>query len=177
MRHTLEGQKGYPYAPISWTTVSWELRRLEPLQYANCQMCCNFRECVPLQDVIPVQTECVYWDAQENQDIGSWVTYGCEYVGKMQEHHVCNCTHLTSFAILFVSRRFFFYFSGKQLWLVDIGMRQLETKMWCSKTMVVLSVLCGAYLSAVFLVTAKKEKFQSTKRTINLILVTTAKPD
>lgn len=64
-------------------------------------MCCNFRECVPLQDVIPVQIECVYWDAQENQDIGSWVTYGCEYVGKMQEHHVCNCTHLTSFAILF----------------------------------------------------------------------------
>lgn len=45
--------------------------------------------------------ECVFWDIQGDNNYGSWSSEGCYYVGKMDDYHVCNCTHLTSFGILF----------------------------------------------------------------------------
>ncbi|KAM7303582.1 adhesion G-protein coupled receptor G2 [Ixodes scapularis] len=52
-------------------------------------------------DVMPVEVECVFWDPSENHDLGAWSTAGCEYIGLEREYHVCNCSHLTSFAVLF----------------------------------------------------------------------------
>ncbi|CAN8005031.1 unnamed protein product, partial [Ixodes hexagonus] len=52
-------------------------------------------------DITPVEVECVFWDPRENHDLGAWSTAGCEYIGLEREYHVCNCTHLTSFAVLF----------------------------------------------------------------------------
>ncbi|KAM7303583.1 adhesion G-protein coupled receptor G2 [Ixodes scapularis] len=52
-------------------------------------------------DVTPVEVECVFWDPSENYDLGAWSTAGCEYIGLERGYHVCNCSHLTSFAVLF----------------------------------------------------------------------------
>ncbi|EEC08453.1 G-protein coupled receptor, putative [Ixodes scapularis] len=52
-------------------------------------------------DVTPEEVECVFWDPSENYDLGAWSTAGCEYIGLERGYHVCNCSHLTSFAVLF----------------------------------------------------------------------------
>ncbi|XP_064468244.1 adhesion G-protein coupled receptor G6-like [Ornithodoros turicata] len=45
--------------------------------------------------------ECVFWDIHANDEMGDWSSEGCTYVGMVEQFHVCNCTHLTSFGIIF----------------------------------------------------------------------------
>lgn len=49
----------------------------------------------------PDKIECVFWDINENNRLGSWSGDGCEYIPSEHEYHICNCTHLTTFAVLF----------------------------------------------------------------------------
>ncbi|KAH9371880.1 hypothetical protein HPB48_012160 [Haemaphysalis longicornis] len=55
----------------------------------------------------PESPECVFWDVNENRQLGSWSGDGCKYEGKLEEFLVCNCTHLSTFAVLFVSSETF----------------------------------------------------------------------
>ncbi|XP_048865940.1 uncharacterized protein LOC125739666 isoform X2 [Brienomyrus brachyistius] len=43
---------------------------------------------------------CVFWDFQFNGGSGGWNTAGCSVQNKTDEHTVCSCNHLTSFAVL-----------------------------------------------------------------------------
>nr|CAB3263480.1 latrophilin-3-like [Phallusia mammillata] len=44
---------------------------------------------------------CVYWDTDTSGgDAGSWSTRGCSVLSSNATHTVCNCSHLTSFAVL-----------------------------------------------------------------------------
>ncbi|XP_037515822.2 adhesion G-protein coupled receptor G6 [Rhipicephalus sanguineus] len=52
-------------------------------------------------DIVPDEIECAFWDINQNERLGSWSGDGCEYLGKVHEYHLCNCTHLTSFAVIF----------------------------------------------------------------------------
>ncbi|XP_054920031.1 adhesion G protein-coupled receptor L4-like isoform X1 [Dermacentor andersoni] len=52
-------------------------------------------------DIAPDEIECVFWDVNGNKGFGSWSGDGCEYLGNAHGYHQCNCTHLTSFAVLF----------------------------------------------------------------------------
>ncbi|XP_037269064.1 uncharacterized protein LOC119160896 isoform X3 [Rhipicephalus microplus] len=52
-------------------------------------------------DILPTKIECVFWDINENEGLGSWSGDGCEYLNMVHDYHLCNCTHLTSFAVIF----------------------------------------------------------------------------
>ncbi|XP_074059744.1 adhesion G protein-coupled receptor E3-like [Macrotis lagotis] len=45
---------------------------------------------------------CVYWEAEGNEG-GVWSTAGCKLIKYNQTHTSCNCTHLSSFAVLMAS--------------------------------------------------------------------------
>ncbi|KAH8033402.1 hypothetical protein HPB51_012073 [Rhipicephalus microplus] len=53
------------------------------------------------EDILPTKIECVFWDINENEGLGSWSGDGCEYLNMVHDYHLCNCTHLTSFAVIF----------------------------------------------------------------------------
>ncbi|XP_077528654.1 uncharacterized protein LOC144141029 isoform X3 [Haemaphysalis longicornis] len=57
----------------------------------------------PTCHFVPEEVDCVFWDSNANRQLGSWSSDGCEYGGKMNEYHICNCTHLSTFAMLFKS--------------------------------------------------------------------------
>lgn len=49
------------------------------------------------------RTTCVYWDPTLEGGIGDWSEFGCKMAGKDEDGNImCECTHLTSFAILLV---------------------------------------------------------------------------
>ncbi|KAL1485648.1 hypothetical protein MTO96_031810, partial [Rhipicephalus appendiculatus] len=52
-------------------------------------------------DTVSDDIDCVFWDINQNEGLGSWSTDGCQYLGKKHEYLLCNCTHLTSFAVIF----------------------------------------------------------------------------
>ncbi|KAK8770196.1 hypothetical protein V5799_013339 [Amblyomma americanum] len=56
-------------------------------------------------DTVPEDIECVFWDVNENEYLGAWSGNGCEYRGKVNGYHHCNCTHLTTFAVIFKYNR------------------------------------------------------------------------
>ena len=49
------------------------------------------------------RTTCVYWDFSANQNAGGWRSDGCRYKGTRNGLDVCECDHLTNFAVLVVS--------------------------------------------------------------------------
>ena len=50
---------------------------------------------------------CVYWNFSANEGAGGWHTEGCVMTSVMTSHRggvaVCQCDHLTNFAVLLVS--------------------------------------------------------------------------
>ena len=53
------------------------------------------------------RTRCVYWDPKLEGGVGDWSQFGCKMAGKDEDGNImCECTHLTSFAILLVSFSF-----------------------------------------------------------------------
>lgn len=47
--------------------------------------------------------KCVYWDFEKSKDLGgSWSSDGCQVVSSGRNGTVCECNHLTSFALLSV---------------------------------------------------------------------------
>ena len=48
-----------------------------------------------------VEQICVFWDQALNDGYGNWSTEGCRMT--TVDGNVCECTHLTSFALLMVS--------------------------------------------------------------------------
>ncbi|XP_069175729.1 uncharacterized protein [Procambarus clarkii] len=45
-------------------------------------------------------TKCVFWDFKKNEGRGGWSEEGCRQGGRVGDHHICLCTHLTCFAQL-----------------------------------------------------------------------------
>ncbi|CAH1248779.1 ADGRG4 [Branchiostoma lanceolatum] len=43
---------------------------------------------------------CVFWDFNAEEGVGAWSTSGCDFVGINNDRVVCNCSHLTNFAVL-----------------------------------------------------------------------------
>jgi hypothetical protein len=50
-----------------------------------------------------VNFKCVFWNFTLNQ----WDTNGCNYTSVNKDVHECNCNHMTSFAVLMVSKCLF----------------------------------------------------------------------
>ncbi|KAK3705871.1 hypothetical protein RRG08_058952 [Elysia crispata] len=48
----------------------------------------------------PNRTVCVFWDFSANQDAGGWSSDGCRYGRTQDGRDVCECDHLTNFAVL-----------------------------------------------------------------------------
>ncbi|XP_064457363.1 uncharacterized protein LOC135368170 [Ornithodoros turicata] len=48
-----------------------------------------------------LSVECVFWDMEADNRMGAWSSAGCSYIGMTGKHHVCSCSHLTSFGVLF----------------------------------------------------------------------------
>ncbi|XP_072025149.1 adhesion G-protein coupled receptor G2-like [Amphiura filiformis] len=43
---------------------------------------------------------CVFWDFELQNGVGDWSTEGCTFVGVENDRVVCQCNHLTNFAVL-----------------------------------------------------------------------------
>ena len=48
-----------------------------------------------------VEQICVFWDQALNDGYGNWSSEGCRMASA--DSNICECTHLTSFALLMVS--------------------------------------------------------------------------
>ncbi|GFR69280.1 G-protein coupled receptor, partial [Elysia marginata] len=48
----------------------------------------------------PNRTTCVYWNFTANQNAGGWSSDGCRYGRTREGRDVCECDHLTNFAVL-----------------------------------------------------------------------------
>ncbi|XP_040279618.1 adhesion G-protein coupled receptor G2 isoform X2 [Bufo bufo] len=46
------------------------------------------------------KVDCVFWDFNQNNGSGGWSSYGCVVANTTQNETVCQCNHMTSFAIL-----------------------------------------------------------------------------
>ena len=46
---------------------------------------------------------CVFWDFELQNGVGDWSTEGCIFVGIENDRVVCQCNHLTNFAVLMVN--------------------------------------------------------------------------
>ncbi|RUS79641.1 hypothetical protein EGW08_012610 [Elysia chlorotica] len=46
------------------------------------------------------RTVCVFWDFSANQNAGGWSSEGCQYGRTRDDRDVCECDHLTNFAVL-----------------------------------------------------------------------------
>lgn len=49
------------------------------------------------------KTECSFWDQSLDSGYGAWATDGCRLVSESRNEAVCECDHLTQFALLVVS--------------------------------------------------------------------------
>ena len=45
---------------------------------------------------------CVYWDFELRDGVGDWSSNGCNFKGMENDRVVCECTHLTNFAVIMV---------------------------------------------------------------------------
>ena len=62
-----------------------------------------------LQELLPaVHVECSYWDLSLDEGFGGWSTEGCSRVVRVEDDAgkvVCDCNHLTNFAVLLVGQQ------------------------------------------------------------------------
>lgn len=49
------------------------------------------------------RTECSFWDKNLDSGYGAWSTDGCRLVSESRSEALCECDHLTQFALLVVS--------------------------------------------------------------------------
>ncbi|KAM4795686.1 adhesion G-protein coupled receptor G2 [Rhinophrynus dorsalis] len=54
----------------------------------------------PISNQTNVSVLCVFWDLTKNNGTGGWESNGCTVANTTQNETVCQCNHLTSFAIL-----------------------------------------------------------------------------
>ena len=45
---------------------------------------------------------CVFWDPTLDEGFGNWSSEGCRLTGDVPDKGICECNHLTSFALLMV---------------------------------------------------------------------------
>ena len=50
-------------------------------------------------------TECSFWDQARDEGYGAWSTVGCNLVDEDYDKAMCQCNHLTHFAIIRVSQK------------------------------------------------------------------------
>ena len=51
---------------------------------------------------------CVFWDFELRDGVGDWSSDGCNFMGMENDRVVCECTHLTNFAVIMVRVKLLF---------------------------------------------------------------------
>ncbi|XP_065193459.1 adhesion G-protein coupled receptor G2-like [Sycon ciliatum] len=75
-----------------------------PLDGASALMSFNLNLPAISPENETLELECVFWDFTLNENQGGWSREGCSLISNGSSRAVCECNHLTNFAIL-VSRR------------------------------------------------------------------------
>ncbi|XP_073421983.1 adhesion G-protein coupled receptor G2 isoform X2 [Dendrobates tinctorius] len=87
------------------------------------------------------EVDCVFWDFNKSNGIGGWSSYGCIVANTTQSETVCECNHLTSFAILLnVS-------PNEQLSPEDLMVLTFITYIGCGLSAIFLSVTLVTYIA------------------------------